>query len=147
MKIAGTLKVAAVAFLVSFGGAMSVGAYAADGTHSNYTVNGYNYTNWASAYGGTPSLDGHACTSVKRNGSGTIPAGWMGATARAFQGTTLKIESGYQFTSTAVASTANCVTTRGVFTGLFYSYGVTAAYNGNGNSFFYTFKSPTQTQG
>lgn len=37
-----------------------------------------------------------------------------------------------------------CYSTSG--SGTYYSYGITAAYNGDGYDTFYTFKSPSQTE-
>lgn len=119
-------------------------ANAATGTTNWYgLVNGHSYWNVAQANGYTGLA--RAGTDVGASDGVLVPAGWMGATARVFVGTSLKRESGYLFTSSSVYSFGTTVDYS--MHGNFYSYGVSANYNGSGNSYFYTYNSPTQTAG
>jgi len=74
-----------------------------------------------------------------------IPAGWMGVNCRIFQSSNnaLKVDAGYSFTTlTATGFEKACY--YGVH-GTFYSYGVTALYNGSGNTYTYTYRSPDRS--
>ncbi len=103
---------------------------------------GYSYKNRALL-----DVDGNgqnAMTSVYYTGSGTVPSGYMGAQARLFKNGSLYKYSTMQYNSSAdygfVASTGYASGGSGTY----YSYGITAAFNGNGYNNFYTFQSPSQ---
>jgi hypothetical protein len=103
---------------------------------------GYSYKNQSLIYN---SLSTHvtASTTTANQGSGNVPGGYMGADARLFTSTgALKAESGYRFTSGAANSTT--VPVQYTVHGTYYSYGVSAVYNGSGNSYVYAYQSPSQ---
>ena len=104
---------------------------------------GINYQN--QAYVGVLSSGVYAGTKVSRNRneSGNVPIGYMGSQARLFKNDALYSSSTMTYNdeplwsfSVTTGSTTN--------TGTYYSKGITAAYNGNGYDYYYTFASPSQ---
>jgi hypothetical protein len=106
-------------------------------------ISGYSYKNHALLDVSTNGQN--ALTSSYKDGSGTVPAGYMGAQARLFKNDALYKYSSMLYNSSA---SSTLVESTGYFkggSGTYYSYGITAAYNGNGYDTFYTFKSPSQS--
>lgn len=107
-------------------------------------ISGYNYKNRA-----VLNVDGNgqlALTSVFKDGSGTVPSGYMGAQARLFKDGSLYKYSTMQYSSSEASAFAVSTGYHDGGSGTYYSYGITAAYNGNGYDTYYTFKSPSQTE-
>lgn len=104
-------------------------------------IAGQSYRNQATADNvGT----GHADTYVLDT-TGSSPAGWMEAEARVFISTGAMCSTSGMIPAPSAGSTwaAHKQNTCGY--GLRYSYGKSAAYNGNGYNYYYTFKSPNIT--
>lgn len=105
-------------------------------------ISGYSYKNRALL---DVSTDGqNAVTSCYKDESGTVPTGYIGAQARLFKDDSLYKYSTMEYNTSAVSGV---VARTGYFkggSGTYYSYGITAAYNGSGYDTYYTFKSPSQ---
>jgi hypothetical protein len=105
---------------------------------------GYYYKNYA-----TITVDGNgqnATTTVSNDGSGYIPTGYMGAQARLYKNDALYKYSTMGYSSAPVISFFATTGWSSGGSGTYYSYGMTAAYNGNGYTNYYTFISPSQNQ-
>ncbi len=108
-------------------------------------IDGYNYENQADL-----SLSGGIFvpeTAVSTQQGASTPAGYMGCNARLFNTNTgaLVQQSGMIYDNSSgnnFSVEQDDLTSR---TGSYYSYGITAAYNGNGYDYYYTFKSPSLT--
>ncbi|MFE9247476.1 ATP-dependent Lon protease [Streptomyces sp. NPDC007088] len=103
-------------------------------------VKGYKYKNRAAI---ADSSRLYASTTAARNGSGNVPAGYLGALARLYKGDALCKSAGYAYNSGPANSLSVPTQGNGCGTGAYYSYGATKAYNGNGYKAVYTFKSPS----
>lgn len=104
---------------------------------------GYEYQN--QAYVGVLSSGVWAGTTVSRNRneSGNVPIGYMGCQARLFKDNALYSSSTMTYNDEPLWSFTK-ITDSTTKTGTYYSKGITAAYNGNGYSNYYTFASPSQ---
>lgn len=102
---------------------------------------GYSYKNQATTWDGSSGgIRGEATVSV--DGSGTAPAGYMGAQARLFKDDVLYLYNSMWYNSSPTTRMAD-QTDSAFPSGTYYSKGITAAYNGNGYSQYYTFQSPS----
>lgn len=130
----------ATAFLVSFGAQAAIAgtAYSSNGY---YTVNGHQYVNFAIISTSTGSAS--ASTWNQWSGGGT-QVGWAGARGRLFtQDGYLSCEGSNTYNA-AYGDPAigySCVRTQPY---VWYSYGVSLAWNGSGYSSYYTYASPYQ---
>jgi hypothetical protein len=102
---------------------------------------GYSYKNKADC---ADSTRVYASTTVSSQGTSSVPAGYMGAKASLYKNDALYEYTSMYYTTTAAVSTS--VPTSGgtnAPSGTYYSKGITAAYNGNGYSTYYTYQSPS----
>lgn len=139
-----------VAFLVSFSLVLGPAAFgAAYGPKGYYTVSGYHYYNQADIQMKLAPVNDWAGVEVGINGSGTAPAGYMGALARGYsEGGALKCSSGYKYTtSSAAVSFWFACYFNGTGSSNYYSHGVTKGYNVSTGTYkaYFTKKSPLQT--
>ncbi|VII95181.1 hypothetical protein [Arthrobacter sp. DR-2P] len=117
-----------------------IGANAANAGYSGYgyygPVYGYNYGNYSGVFATDRT---YAVGGIFKNGSGTVPVGYMQVNARLFLATgELCKESGFYYND--VASSGLSVPTQGSGCALpsyYYGYAVTASYNGGGYSYYY----------
>lgn len=119
-------------------------ATTASGPYGYYgPIYGYQYYNEAGV--STISTGANATTWVGSYQDSTIPIGYMGGFARLYNSNgVLEKYSSWTYNASAVYAMAVTSPTDGVHQS-YYSYGVTAAYNGNGYDYYYTFKSPDVT--
>lgn len=105
---------------------------------------GYNYENSAAVALTNGSFA--PWTYVKTQNGASVPAGYMGANARLYNANTnaLVYKTGMDYLDSS-SNNFSTVYFGGQLSGSYYSYGVTAAYNGNGYTDYYTFKSPSLT--
>jgi hypothetical protein len=140
-----TLRAAAVAFIASLLLAMTpLAAHAAISwglTSNPPTILGYSHTAKSGVDHSSLLFGMTQITS-----SPAIPSGYMGANCRIFRSSdnALKVDAGYGFNPSngTVTFQRNC--NYGTH-GTYYSYGVTALYNGSGNTYTYTYRSPDRT--
>lgn len=125
----------------------SAGTSMASSTCSPYgyygLIDGNQYYNQACI--ATVSSGANATTWVGGNQSSTVPTGYMGGYARLYNASgSLKEYAGWVFNNSPVYAMAVTTPTDGVHQS-YYSYGITAAYNGNGYNYIYTYQSPDLT--
>jgi hypothetical protein len=140
------LKVALCAFVVGIALAGAAAAFAglAHGNPIYYgPIDGYSYYNEALVYTGGGCA--YAETLESNQGSGNVPTGGMGCLARLYNSSgALVTNTPWEYNSQPMLSFA--VFTNDIYTsGTYYSYGIASAYNGNGNTPYYTYVSPNQT--
>lgn len=85
----------------------------------------------------------YAATHVYNQASGTVPTGYMGALARLYKNDVLCTSTDWSYNSIPANGMGVPTSGSGCGSGIYYSYGKSAAYNGNGYSVYYTFKSPS----
>lgn len=101
---------------------------------------GYQYYNQANVT--TTSTGANATTWVGSYQDAAIPVGYMGEIARLYNSNgVLETYSSWTYNASAVYAMA-VTSPNDSFHQSYYSYGITAAYNGNGYDYYYTFKSP-----
>lgn len=134
-----TWLLAGALFGISVGAAIAGTASSPKGYYG--PIKGWSYWNQATVHTGSPRI--YASTTVSQNGTSNVPSGYMGALARLYKNSALCASNGYSFNS-GPANSLSVPTLSACGSGTYYSYGATAAYNGNGYSYYYTFKSPSQ---
>ncbi|WP_028594321.1 hypothetical protein [Paenibacillus assamensis] len=117
-----------------------------------FTVNSKNYSN--NSVIATDTINGtsfaNSWSTVQTypaSSSNNVPAGYMGSKARLFNGNDeLIAETSWVYNDKTTYVLDSRIATRkpAVSRTAYYGYGITAAYNGNGYSQYYTFKSPKQ---
>ena len=139
------LRVSLAAFVVSLlcaSAPLAANAVTSWGlTSAPPTILGYSHTARSGVNHTTSNLIGM----TEITSSPAAPAGWMGVNCRIFQSSNdaLKVDTGYAFTTSAYGSyTKFCYFGSH---GTYYSWGVTALYNGSGNTYTYTYRSPDRT--
>lgn len=137
-------KVMICAFLVGILISVSAVAFAAT-VYSSWgyygPINGYSYKNQASLMNSDGWLT--TGTNVYNQYSGNIPAGYMGAKAQLYNTNNQLIDySSWQYNSTAVNNFGVIIQKNNYSHTYYYTKGITAAYNGNGYTTYYTFQSP-----
>lgn len=75
---------------------------------------------------------------------GTVPNGYMGVQAYLYKDDVLVKNSIMQYNNTPTDHMSINTYVSLPSAGAYHAEGKTAAYNGNGNNYFYTFKSPSQ---
>lgn len=136
-------KVMALAAVIGFSFAIGVApaqaatAYSPKGYYGPYA--GYSYDNQAVVSNNTFV---YAATYVDTQNGGTVPTGYMGALARLYKGSALCKSNGYSYNNGAASGISESTGGSNCGSGTYYSYGASAAYNGNGYNYVYTFKSP-----
>ncbi|MFD6781124.1 ATP-dependent Lon protease [Streptomyces diastaticus] len=135
---AGLIGLLAAGLLGAFTPQAAAAAYSPWGYYG--PVKGYKYKNRAYI---SDSSRLYASTTAARNGSGNVPAGYLGALARLYKGSKLCASNGYSYTSGRANSFSVPTLGKGCGAGTYHSYGVTKAYNGNGYNAVYTLKSPS----
>ena len=114
-------------------------AYSAYGYYG--PINGKNYRN--QAYVSAPSyIQGR--TSAESL-SGTVGGGWMGVLPRLYKGTALCKQTSDYIYNGSPAVGFDAPTSGDCGHGTYHSYGATAAWNGSGYNYVYTFTSPNLT--
>lgn len=133
--------------------ALSTTAFAgyATSTWGYYTVYNRNYSNYCGITTGTSNGTPFANTSTRAQSNPTttkVPVGYLGSKARLYDGSNRLIaETSYVYNSTETATLNSDFASKNpaVSGTAYYGYGITAAYNGNGYTTYYTFKSPSQS--
>ncbi|MEN6389827.1 MAG: hypothetical protein ABFD04_05375 [Syntrophomonas sp.] len=126
-------------------GTITVYAAVVEGSWGEYgPVNGYYYQNKANCYSRSPySTSGvFASSVVAPQYGGTCPAGYEGLMARLYNNSGYLINSSSWYFNSSEASSMEGIAPSYYTGGNYYSHGITAAYNGNGYNYYYTFKSP-----
>lgn len=117
-----------------------------------YTVYGYDYLNYSGITTGiSPNNKTYANSWSRAQTSPmsgpTPPAGYIGSKGRLFdENDRLVVETTYVYTTSA-SNWINSETAGlnpAVSGRAYYGYGITAAYNGDGYTTYYTFKTPSQ---
>ncbi|NOU88665.1 hypothetical protein GC102_23360 [Paenibacillus sp. LMG 31460] len=121
---------------------MAFASTASSGWGTYGPINGYSYQNKATVSNDTRL---YAATSVQTQDSSNAPTGYMGAVARLYKSDVLCQSTSYSYNSSSAAGMGTSTTTTGCGSGTYYSYGLSAAYNGNGYNEWYTFQSPNIT--
>jgi hypothetical protein len=135
--------------------ANALAAFAGSATSAQgyYTVYNHNYFNESSITTGIDpngkpyanAYTGAMCNPCEPSNS--VPAGYLGAKARLFNASNQLIsqtEFVYNSSSDWVEYSDSARLSPAVLGAAYYSYGITAAYNGNGYTTYYTFVSPSQ---
>jgi len=122
-------------------------AGAAYGPDLYFSCYGYNYCGFTLI--STPS-SGTSCGAsegIMLRGSGTVPSGYMGALARAYDQATGNLvgSSSWLYTSKATYSHTNYFGFTGTKGKSYYSYGAVQTYNGSGYTTYYPTRSPAQS--
>ncbi len=101
---------------------------------------GYSYKNQA-----TVSNDGHlyAYSRAENQQSENIPTGYMGALAVLYKSDVVCESTGWAYNSGPAVAFYKYTVGPGCGSGIYYSKGLTSAYNGDGYSEYYTFQSPS----
>lgn len=100
---------------------------------------GYSYQNSANV-----SNDTRVYASTKVDAGEAVPTGYMGAQARLFRNDALYVTTTMTYNNTSAWSMSVPTGDGKSFpSGTYYSKGITAAYNGDGYSNYYTFQSPS----
>lgn len=105
---------------------------------------GYNYKNQAGCDVFTGSAFADTAVEQNPNGSG-VPAGYMGAQAYLYFNDVVVKNTTMRYTNSDGYIRLYVNTSTYYGNGTYYSKGKSAAYNGNGYNYFYTFQSPSQT--
>jgi hypothetical protein len=137
-------KMAIISFFLTFLltiSAVTVYAYT-ESTWWNYgPISGYYYSSAARCYSNEPS-GAMATTCVQPQYGGTAPSGYMGCYARLYNGAGyLKNYSSWYFNSGVSYGIEGGASPYYVHDN-YYSYGITAAYNGSEYAYYYTYQSP-----
>lgn len=132
---------------VFFGGAGTALAGTASSPYYYYgPVLGYNYDNQATVVAETSPLVGAwAATWVGQDGYLSVPPGYMGAKARLYDSSGILREASNWVYNNSSANAFDVLTPTDSTPGTYYSYGISAAYNGNGYYTYYTYVSPYQS--
>lgn len=137
-------KMLALIFLIGIClglGTCAVYASSADSSWGYYgPFLGYSYQNQARVSDDQGFVD--ASTYVQPS-SGSVPTGYMGCQARLFKDDALYDTTTMHYNDSPMYTMRYYTQNRNTASGIYYSYGITAAYNGNGYSNYYTFKSPS----
>lgn len=141
------LKAAVLAFIVAvLFTASATAVYASatvDGQMGYYgPYLGYSYENQASVYASDPGYGVFAGTHVANQVNVNIPTGYMGAKARLYDSNGILDTSSSWYYNSAPQVGMLVLSPYYYSSGIYYSYGLTAAYNGSGYSTYYTFQSP-----
>jgi len=112
-----------------------------------YTVHGYSYKNYSTISVGVVSGQkfANAQSSAYNTVSTTVPAGYIASKGRLYNSAgSLVSETTYSTNSNAVVSHASAVASHrpATYDG-YYSQGITGAFNGNGYTYYTTYRSPT----
>lgn len=138
------LKGAAFAFILGILFATSATAVFAASASSPYgyygPYQGYSYKNMADIISGS-GVWGYA--DVYNQTSDSVPTGYMGAEGRVFNSAGNLVASSNMKYNSSAASGLLVPSETYYSSGTYYSYGITAAYNGNGYNEYYTLKSPS----
>lgn len=139
------LKPIISSFLIGVILSISLSLFAGGGfsAYGYFTVYGIDYMNGASVYT-TSTTAGAGAIIMPQKDTTYVPAGYMGAKARLFDSNNnLIVETSWSYNSSSANIhsnyTAHTTCTAGAY---YYGYGITAAYNGNGYSNYYTFRTP-----
>lgn len=127
-------------------------AAGATGATGYYSVYNRNYSNFSYVYAGYTSGTAYASAITRAQTDPTttsnkVPSGYMGAKARLYNSSDQLVASTSFIYNSKEDNTLNSDVASlnpAKSTEAYYSYGITAAYNGNGYSQYYTFKSPSQ---
>ena len=142
----GALKVALYALLIGafFGGAgTALAGFASSPSYYYGPVYGYSYYNLAVVETGTSGAEAGTAVS-DQSSSVNVPTGYMGAFARLYNGNNVLVESSGWYYNNQPLNGISYWTSYDTTHGTYYSYGITAAYNGNGYNDYYTYQSPEQ---
>lgn len=104
----------------------------------------YNYKNRNSINADDALNSISATTVVARDGSGTIPEGYMGTQVRVFKDDALHKSGVMQYNPSATSSYTAAMALIDVGVGTYYTKGITAAYNGSGYYTYSSYQSPSQ---
>ena len=142
----GNIKMGLYTFVVCLFLAMGTSVTYATITNSNYgyygPINGYSYENQATAVANTSA---YAYTWVSTTGDDQVPAGYMAAQAKVYNSSGVLKKSSDLVYNDDPCIGYNTVTPNTIWSGTYYSKGLTKAYNGNGYDTYYTFTSPNVT--
>lgn len=143
------LKVAICTLMVGILIAMSATLVFAASVSSPYgyygPILGYSYKNQAKAYTGTGDLAGVWAYACVYSEDGNVPTGYMGARARLYNSSGSLVKSSSWVYNDEPLSGMSIPTDIYKTKGTYYSKGLTAAYNGDGYTTYYTFQSPNIT--
>ncbi|MCX8131623.1 MAG: hypothetical protein N3I35_16210 [Clostridia bacterium] len=130
-------------------GTFTAFAGVAEGSWKYYgPTNGYSYKNIARVYVSDNPSNGYmyAQTYAGKDGTGTVPTGYIGAQARLYRYDALVTSTNTVYNSSAAEYLSVCTSTSyNGGTGSYYSKGTSYAYNGNGYTSYSTYQSPSQT--
>jgi hypothetical protein len=140
-----TCKLAVAALICGVLSGLSIGVATASSAYSNWgyygPYDGYSYQNQAEVSNNTRIF---AVTQAQTQNNSNTPTGYIGALARLYKNSALCASNGFTYTSGTASGLGVPTEGSGCGSGTYYSYGESAAYNGNGYNYFYTFKSPSQ---
>lgn len=129
-------------FLGAASVALAAEAYGTVG--GTYVIDGHTYYNRSdilTQQGGSPSDWAYTVTWTQNNS--TVGAGWIAVDARKFKNGSLCEQTGYQYNSSPVTGLGLYANSVACGSGTYYSYGLTAYWNGNGYDYYDTFRSPS----
>lgn len=122
----------------------------ATGATGYYTVYGKDYANYAFVYAGYYNNVAYANAGTRVQCdpiTNKVPSGYMGAKARLYISSDKLVASTsfvYNSKETNALNSDFASLNPAKASDAYYSYGITAAYNGDGYTQYYTFKSPAQ---
>jgi hypothetical protein len=146
-RVARNVRVVVIGFVCGAFLSLSAVAWATE-TESveGYTavVDGHQYGTYSVMANNEPgSPSDWAWTTMFTTDDAYVTAGWMGVDARKFKNGSVCEQTGYQYNKNSANWMLVTANNTACGSGTYYSYGVLAAWNGNGYAYYYSQKSPS----